>query len=70
METIWRWIAWHFPDRLLVWAVVRVGVYATSGRWSSQNVTTLTLLAALQRWETREDQGRPLEDQAMMEVGA
>lgn len=48
-----RWIAWHLPKRLVMWAAFRVISHATTGKYSNQNVPELTAMDAMKRWETR-----------------
>ena len=50
-ERLVIWIAWHLPRRLAYWATIRVGVHATTGRWSSQVVPDLYYADALKRWD-------------------
>lgn len=42
-------VAYLLPRSVVGWCVVRAGVKATTGRWSSQNVTELTALEMLER---------------------
>ena len=51
MEKIWTFIAWRLPRPLVKWCAVRLGVHATVGQWSSQEVPLLTFMDALQRWD-------------------
>ncbi len=45
-------IAWRLPKRLVMWCAVRVGAHATTGEYGSQIVPELTVMDALQRWDT------------------
>ena len=49
-ERVYQWIAWRLPARVVYWAALRVMASATQGRWSRQDVTSLTGLDALARW--------------------
>lgn len=50
-ERLIVWIAWHLPKSLAYWSTIRVGVNATTGEHSSQEVPALYLTDALQRWD-------------------
>lgn len=45
------WFAWHMPKWLAYWCTVRLGVHATTGRFSDQVVPDLTYMDTLKRWE-------------------
>ena len=49
-EKFWMWIAWHLPHTLVMWCAVRVGVEATTGKWSHGIVPEVTFMDALNRW--------------------
>jgi len=53
-ENFWQWLAWRLPRILVYWASVRVMANATMGKFSSQDVTKLNAMVALERW--RENQ--------------
>jgi len=53
-EAFYSWLAWKLPKRVAMWAAVRVGAHATTGKYSSQIVPKLTFLEALNRWEHEE----------------
>lgn len=46
-----KWIAWHLPKQLVLWAAVRLMSHATIGKYSDQVVPELTCLEALKKWE-------------------
>ena len=50
-EKFWTWLAWHLPKKLVYWASIRLIANATTGKYSSQDVTTLQAWVALERWE-------------------
>ena len=54
MEKFWAWIASHLPRNLVKWCFLRVAVDATQGEYSDQEVPTLTVIVALQRWMEEE----------------
>jgi len=50
LEKIWMWLAWKLPRPLVMWAAIRLGSEATTGKYSRQVVPELTFLEALNRW--------------------
>ena len=44
-------IAWALPKRLVMWCAVRVGAYATCGKYGNTVVPELRFMEALDRWE-------------------
>ena len=44
-------IAWRLPRRVVNLAAVRVWSAATTGEWSGEDATRVTLDEALRRWE-------------------
>ena len=59
-----KWIRWHvnkdklalwcarrLPRWLVRWAAVRLGAYATTGKYGSTIVPELTFMDALKRWD-------------------
>jgi hypothetical protein len=50
-EKVWQWLAWHLPKVLVYWASIRLMANATMGKYSSQDVTRLNAITALERWE-------------------
>ena len=53
IEKICIFMAWHLlPNQLVYWCAIRVAAHATTNEYSSQNVTELTALESLKRWET------------------
>jgi hypothetical protein len=51
MENVWIKIAWLLPRRLVYWCAIRLGVNATQGEWSDQEVPALKFFDALKRWD-------------------
>ena len=47
------WVAWHLPKRITMWAAIRVGAHATTGKYGKygkQIVPELTFMDALKRF--------------------
>ena len=51
VDSILRRLAWWFPRRLVLWCAVRVGAYATMGKYGDQIVSDLLFMDALERWD-------------------
>jgi hypothetical protein len=51
IDKLIMWIVWRMPKRVVYWCAIRVGAYATQGRYSKQNVPSLLFMDALQRWQ-------------------
>ena len=49
-EDALMWVAWHLPRRLVMWSYYRVGAHATTGRYDNTDVTSLTMMDAIERW--------------------
>ncbi|MHA2265047.1 MAG: hypothetical protein ACXAEN_21860 [Candidatus Thorarchaeota archaeon] len=49
-----RWLVRKLPDSIIYYAAIRLGVHATTGKYSAQVVPDLTLLDAIQRWVLKE----------------
>ena len=41
----------HLPKSIIYRSTIRLGVNATTGKWSNQIVPELTFMDALKRWE-------------------
>jgi hypothetical protein len=50
-ETLWIWIAWKLPRRLVYWCTMRLGANATQGKYNTTNPSELTFMDAIKRWE-------------------
>jgi hypothetical protein len=50
-EKILVGIAWHLPKNLVKWCAVRMMVHATVGQYSYCDVSELTAIDVLKRWE-------------------
>lgn len=50
-ERVCIWIAWKMPRQLVLWCAVRLFANATTGPYGSQEVGTVSIMDALQRWE-------------------
>lgn len=44
-------LAWVLPRRLVYWCAMRVGAYATQGKYGTQEVPALLFMDAMKRWE-------------------
>jgi hypothetical protein len=50
-EIFWMWIAWKLPKPLVMWCAIRLMAHATTGQYGSQEVGTVSIMDALQRWD-------------------
>ena len=50
-EKIWTFIAWHLPRKLVMWCAIRLGAYATQGKYGTTIVPELTFMDAIKRWD-------------------
>lgn len=50
-ERICMWLAWRLPRQLVMWCAIRLMAHATQGKYGSQEVGTVSIMDALQRWE-------------------
>ena len=50
-DVVCRWVAFHLPRRIVMWATLRLFAAATTGKYSHQIVPELKATDALQRWE-------------------
>lgn len=51
LDNICEFLARCLPRRLVYWAVLRAGVYATTGQFSHQEVPALSYMTMLKRWD-------------------
>ena len=51
MDRLIRWIVWKLPRRIVYWSALRLGAYATQGKYSNQEVPALTFMDAIDRWK-------------------
>ena len=51
MEKFWQWLAWLLPERLVYWCTLRLGAFATTGKYGDTVVPELTFMDAVGRWE-------------------
>ena len=49
-ERILMFIAWHLPRSIVLWCAIRLGAYATQGKYENQIVPELNFMDALSRW--------------------
>lgn len=52
-ERMLIWLVWKLPRPVAYWAAIRVGVYATTGKYGDQIVPELLFTDALKRWDYR-----------------
>lgn len=52
-DALLRAIVWRLPERLVMWAYIRVGAHATTGQYGNTVVPELTMMDALDRWPTK-----------------
>lgn len=66
IDSICIWLAWNvIPDRLVYWCAIRLGVASTVGRWSGDEVPSISMLTALARWNvSRSRSGNSMTDMA------
>jgi hypothetical protein len=50
-------IAWLLPKQIVMWAYIRVGAHATTGKYSNTIVPELGMMDALKRWPSRDGGG-------------
>lgn len=50
-EAILRWVVWRLPRTIVYWSYIRVGAYATTGKYSNTIVPELSMMDALKRWD-------------------
>ena len=53
MEKMCMWLAGLLPKRIVYFAAIRLGVYATVGQYGNTIVPDLTFMDALKRWECK-----------------
>jgi hypothetical protein len=56
-DKIYMHLAWMLPRRLVYWCAMRVGAYATQGKYGNQEVPALTMMDAVERWDKNEGAG-------------
>ena len=52
-EKVWFWIANKLPAKLIYWASIRMGAFATTGKYSNTVVPDMTFVDALKRWSEK-----------------
>jgi hypothetical protein len=50
VDKFWLFIAWHLPKELVKWCAVRLGAFASTGKYGNTNVPEMTFMDALKRW--------------------
>ena len=51
MNKFCMWIAFKIPRKLVYWAAIRLGAYATQDKYSDTIISGLFFMDALKRWE-------------------
>jgi hypothetical protein len=51
MNKFYKWLAWRLPKGLVYWCLIRVFAFVTTGEYSDTEVSELTAMEALRRWE-------------------
>ena len=49
----WQWLAHRMPKKLVYFCAIRLGAYATCGKYGDTIVPELTFMDALGRWEKK-----------------
>lgn len=49
-ERLIMWFVWLLPKWIVYWCAIRLGAYATCGKYGSQIVPELKFMDALDRW--------------------
>ena len=49
-ESIPRKVAWMLPPSVAMWAGMRVIAHATTGKYAAENVSSMTAMMAIARW--------------------
>ena len=52
LDRFWMWLAWKLPKRLVYWATIRCGAYATTGEHSDTDVPAMPFMSVLKRWKS------------------
>lgn len=50
-EKIPMWIAWHIPDKIVMWCCYRVAAKATTGIYGNIAPTDLRFFDMMERWD-------------------
>lgn len=51
-ERMLMFVVWRLPRVVVKWAYIRVGAHATTGKYEKTVVPELSMMEALQRWES------------------
>jgi hypothetical protein len=51
-DSVWRWLAWMLPRKLVYWAAIRLMGHATMGQYGETDPNDLPVMEALHRWDT------------------
>lgn len=49
-ERFWRWASYRLPKKLIYFAAIRLGAYATTGKYGNMDAPAITLMDAIGRW--------------------
>ncbi len=55
MTRFWQWLANRLPNKLVYFASIKLGAYATMGKYGNTVVPELTFMDAIKRWEDHDD---------------
>ena len=50
-DKLWQWLAWKLPRRLVYFAAIRLGAYATTEKHSDVVVPEMRFMDAIKWWE-------------------
>ena len=67
MDAFWQWVANMLPRNLVYWSAIRLIAHATMGRWPDEQVTEVTAVATLRRWD---EEGRTAQTTRIWQFGA
>ncbi len=43
-------VAWMLPERVVMWASIRLMAHATQGQWGNESPDSVSVMTALKRW--------------------
>lgn len=49
-------IVWRLPRRVVMWAAIRLMAHATVGQWGNEHPDSVSIMAALKRWDIPHEQ--------------
>jgi hypothetical protein len=48
-------VAWALPKEVAYWAAIRLGCYASQGKWGNESPTDMLMVTVLKRWDKHEE---------------